>query len=366
MIRKKNKFCIGGFAGRFDDSTAVFYRYLSLKKNIKVVWISRTKVDANILRAQGINAYYRYGLVGLYHLLSAKFYVYGCYISDLCVWTSGGTIKLNLWHGTPLKQIEFGINSGKLCKIYKAGWSFDKIKRIVTSPDFLISPNYTSTISRFYKLVFEESFKMNDGVLIYGTPKFDQLLHQAYKVKQRKKTLKILYAPTWRSGNPFFIDDCIQELSKIDELCQVENLEFNIRLHPASKTKIDFSQFKSIKLEERTLNSIESVVSSDILITDYSSICFDGILTCVPIIYYAFDLERYESEDRKFIIDYKKFATGTGTFIRSESELISAIETSLSISKHMLEDIKVATFPEVDLWSGRSCELIFNKIYNQI
>nr|WP_269778067.1 CDP-glycerol glycerophosphotransferase family protein [Vibrio vulnificus] len=363
-IRKRNKFCVGGFAGRFDDSTAVFYRFLSTKNNIEVVWISRTKIEADILKNQGVDAYYRYSLVGLYHLLSAKFYVYGCYISDLCVWTSGRAIKVNLWHGTPLKEIEFGITSGKLSKIYNKGWSFEKIKRVVTSPDFLITPNYTSTISRFYKLVFEKSFKMNDGVLICGTPKFDQLLYQFNKEKQRKNTIKILYAPTWRSGNPYFIDHCIQQLSKLDEFCQNLKLELNLRLHPASKTRIDFSRFTSIKLEKQSLTSIDSVVSSDIIITDYSSICFDGILTCVPVIYFAFDLNEYELEDRKFIIDYKKFANDTGTFIQFESELISAIEASLNLSKHDLEQIKLRTFPEFNLWSERSCELIFNEIYS--
>ena len=47
----------------------------------------------------------------------------------------------------------------------------------------------------------------------------------------------------------------------------------------------------------------ELIIASDILITDYSSIMFDFVLTDKPVFLYTFDLDAYK-EDRNFCVDF--------------------------------------------------------------
>jgi CDP-glycerol glycerophosphotransferase len=49
---------------------------------------------------------------------------------------------------------------------------------------------------------------------------------------------------------------------------------------------------------------------SDSLITDYSSIYFDFLLTKKPIIFFPYDYEEYLVESRELYFDYEKYTPG--------------------------------------------------------
>jgi CDP-glycerol glycerophosphotransferase len=67
----------------------------------------------------------------------------------------------------------------------------------------------------------------------------------------------------------------------------------------------------------------EVLIHSDILITDYSSVCFDFALTGRPIIYYPYDFGDYLQYSRKFYIDY--FTEMPGPFAKNARELLDLI-----------------------------------------
>lgn len=69
--------------------------------------------------------------------------------------------------------------------------------------------------------------------------------------------------------------------------------------------------------------------STDVLITDYSSIYYDYILLHnKEVIFYTFDINEYLSECRDFVIDFKTVTPGI--HIKNFGELYKIIEENIS------------------------------------
>ena len=99
------------FGNRFADNPKYFYLYCNQfhkdRKNggIRAVWITKQKEIVKLLRKNGYEVYYRYSLKGIWCCLRGKVYIFDNYSKDISFWLSGGAVKINLWHGIPLKKI---------------------------------------------------------------------------------------------------------------------------------------------------------------------------------------------------------------------------------------------------------------------
>jgi len=62
------------------------------------------------------------------------------------------------------------------------------------------------------------------------------------------------------------------------------------------------SNIKNIK--NNNIETQELLLIADILITDYSSIYIDFLLTNKPIVFYAYDIKNYLSKDRELYFNY--------------------------------------------------------------
>lgn len=68
----------------------------------------------------------------------------------------------------------------------------------------------------------------------------------------------------------------------------------------------------------------ELCLASDVLITDYSSICFDFANTRKPMVFYCPDMEEYATQKRGFYFDpQEKFP---GPFVVTAEEVSSSID----------------------------------------
>jgi CDP-glycerol glycerophosphotransferase len=61
----------------------------------------------------------------------------------------------------------------------------------------------------------------------------------------------------------------------------------------------------------------------DVLVTDYSSVMFDFALTGKPMVFYAYDLDRFRDEIRGFYFDLVPQAPGP--VVRTEEDLVEAL-----------------------------------------
>ena len=164
----------------------------------------------------------------------------------------------------------------------------------------------------------------------HDTKKLRDSFNKKYNLNSNKKI--ILYAPTFRENKEF---NNVFNYLDIDEFNKKLSDEYILvlRLHPKIKKfyssditgngdYIDCSDYK---------NEQELLLISDILITDYSSIMIEFGLLKKPVIFFAYDLDNYLSNERGFYLDYKKDLPGPIVF--STDELISAIVNGVDTSK---------------------------------
>lgn len=170
-----------------------------------------------------------------------------------------------------------------------------------------------------------------EKVLPLGSPRADRYIEKsrgtdvrALREKLFGKTDKkiVLYAPTFRDDpdenrallGHFDFDRFGRELG--DEYMLV------LRLHP---------QFHDVPVPDGVTNMTDYpdagdlIAASDLLITDYSSLCLDFTLVGKPSVFYAFDLQSYAA-GRSFYFDYK--TNVPGAVAQTFDELIAAVRNA--------------------------------------
>ncbi|MDP0202205.1 CDP-glycerol glycerophosphotransferase family protein [Glaesserella parasuis] len=324
--RKKCIWVFGSF-GIFNDNSRYLYEYVikANKHNIKAIWISNNK--QSIIEASKYGkAYHALSINGLYYTLIAKVYIFSCYVSDINYFTSRGAIKVNLWHGIPLKKIEFDINTPPLNKVFKDASFISKVLRpqIYQRNDFLISP--TKYIADYS---LKSAFRINDdNIILAQYPRVSYLKSLMLEMKNKDKLeysifqKVFLYTPTWRDNSYDFIKKSEINFELLDNLMKENNSIFLVKLHSATKLSVDFSKYNNIRLTDNKQDPMKLLAIADCLITDYSSIYLDYLIVDRPIIFFSFDLDEY-LQGREMYFDYDSVLAGNR--VNSFSELFREI-----------------------------------------
>ena len=234
-----------------------------------------------------------------------------------------GTYLIQLWHACGAFKT-FGCS-----RMGRPGGQTQQSKNHRNYDYALVS---SQNIAKFYAEGFGIS---EDKVAATGIPRTDVFFDKAYKEKvtrefyekypQLKDKKIVLFAPTFRgngkhSGYYPFV---------------------NNRSHICKKYK-DYIIDLSANSE---LNDLLFV--TDVLITDYSSVVFEASLLDIPMLMYAYDLERYISS-RGFYYEYEYMAPGK--IVRTYSDLVTAIEQQ-DFENDKLQEFKKRFFDDLD---GRS------------
>lgn len=178
--------------------------------------------------------------------------------------------------------------------------------------------------------IYAEAFGVDESkILPLGTPRIDSLLEKKDTGKLRAKFDKkhpecrgkklILYAPTFRD-DPETDKNIVKNIDM-----EAFNRELGgeycllIKLHP----QIHSGEPVKGTVDVTAGDINELTLISDLLITDYSSVCMDFALLSKPCIFFAFDLEEYEKE-RSFYFDYENYVPGT--VARNFNAVIEAIK----------------------------------------
>lgn len=324
--RSRKVWVFGSFRGAFNQNAKYLFVYVSEQiPEICAVWISYKNSVVREIRSKGLKAYSLFSIPGLYYALRGKYYFFNDYSSDICYFTSGGTVKVNLWHGVGLKKIEFSIENGPLAdryvhKVFRERYFY---------PFVYQQPDYFLSSTDFQSVKFAQAFRIPiEKCLNLGYPRNDVLL---WEEEQRKKFIgkyeplvtkelidrihkykKVyLYMPTWRDSQKELFSTHL-DVKKLDSFMQETNSLFLFKPHPIMKIEPGiFGKSFHLMLLDSHVDIYTLLPYTQVLITDYSSILYDYLLMeNKDAILYLYDYDTYIRE-RDFNYPFLENVAGT-------------------------------------------------------
>ncbi len=200
---------------------------------------------------------------------------------------------------------------------------------------------------------YAEAFGCDEKIIkAFGTPRTDVYFNKPFVSSQRNELLKrfpeignrkiILYAPTFRGDSPEKAYNDKPLDYKFLKSVLGKDYALVLKLHPFTAEKFKLSdeeirEYGDFVFDGSSSLSIETALcAADCLIADYSSLIFEYALLNKPMIFYAYDLEKYD-RDRSFYFDYSSFVPGR---IVTTNEEIAASILSGSCQQEKLEAFK--------------------------
>lgn len=231
--------------------------------------------------------------------------------------------------------------------------------------------NYTKAIvsSESIRSHYAEAFGISEtSVIPTGVPRTDiffddnykektmNLLYEKYPMLKDKKV--IMFAPTFRGNGQ---KSAYYEFDKfeIEKLREKFGDEYKVivKLHPFIKTPFiipdSCKEFVIDLSEEREINDLLFI--TDILITDYSSVCFEYSLLNKPMIFFAYDLDEYIAS-RDFYYPYESFVPGP--IVKNTDAMIKVIEEE-NFELEKLDKFRNTFFDQFD---GKSTERVVDQL----
>ncbi|WP_368506048.1 CDP-glycerol glycerophosphotransferase family protein [Alkalihalophilus sp. As8PL] len=324
---KKKLIMFESFSGKqYSCNPRAIYEYLAENKDqdYDLVWSVNKKIMGQFVE-EGIPVVERLSPKWFMMMARAEFWVTN---SRMPNWVPKPkhTVYLQTWHGTPLKRLVADME-----EVHMPGTTRETyIKNFHNESshwDYLISPNrYSSDIFKrafhFQKEMIESGYPRNDYLLKYDNREHIQSLKKKLQLPLDKKI--VLYAPTWR-------DDEYQQVGKYKfqlalDLEKMKNelgsdCILLLRLHSFIADKVDLTGYEGFVYDfSNYLDINELYIISDLLITDYSSVFFDYANLKRPIIFYTYDMDKYQNKIRGFYFDMEQQAPGP--IVRTTDEVI--------------------------------------------
>ncbi|HAQ17677.1 MAG TPA: hypothetical protein DCR40_00400 [Prolixibacteraceae bacterium] len=346
----------------FSDNAKIMYDYVKYRTTKTIFWICFDK-STNIFLNNNlqIKSYYLFSIQGFSKYLRTKY----IFTSSSSLWQikAHSQKQYELWHGMPLKTV--------LCM----GEEHAKPHRYASTVTKRFA---TSTLT---KAILSACFDFNAmKIEVTGQPRTDALFSKKQNLKIIYEDILcfkkiILYMPTYRQGyldknegrtldlnifglESFNYDSFIQFLEK-------NNILFLWKLHPFEESfflnkytpQNNFRNLSHRLLINNGLDINEVLGEIDILVTDYSSIYIDFLLTDKKMIFLPIDLEIYK-EKRGFILEPYEYWT-PGPKVHSQLGL----ENEIISSKDEYSEQRVTIRNLLHQFNdGNSCERIWSSI----
>lgn len=304
IIHKKDIILFNSYPAYSDNSLAL-YKYIfdcrkDLTQKYKLLWGQESEDEIpSYLDKYKIKAVDKKSVKGIITFLSAK-YVFSThgYFPDLK--SGNGQIQVNLWHGCGYKRMP------------EKDLHYLGDKLIVTSD--------------LYVKLSAKDFNMNKkDILPLGYPRNDNL-NQKGKLQclvndYHDFSKIIIWLPTYRKSETGHIgidgsekSFCIGNISEDDfsalnDVLVERNYLLVIKPHPMDAQQManmrslsNINVFTNNDLKSKGVDLYDILPDTDALISDYSSVVIDYVLTRKPIIMALSDMKEY-SDNRGFVFD---------------------------------------------------------------
>jgi CDP-glycerol glycerophosphotransferase (TagB/SpsB family) len=268
------------------------------------------------------------------------------------------------------KQIYISLN------YFATSFKLDKPKKSYKWPiEYVVSTSLLSS-----QIISNFSLVPLDNFLTLGFPRNDNILNPRYSREQIIKMLNvsfkieniILHTPTHRIGhnistkkNVIYYKDYREELNSI---LNEHNALLIIVSHPSEQLSLVEGKNDRIALYKPNFQYTlyDLIPHADALITDYTTVYYDFLLTNKPVIFNFYDKEIYEKE-RGFAFDPIENICA-GIIVKNKKDLFSAIQQTLIGFDEYKQHRKFVTSLIHKYVDGNSSERISNfckTVFNQ-
>ncbi len=120
--------------------------------------------------------------------------------------------------------------------------------------------------------------------------------------------------PTFRDSNNDFLMNAGLDAGQLESICEKLDAVFVIKMHinsPPSDFEKEIASSSRIIILRSRIDVYPLMAFADLLVTDYSSVMFEFILTRKPVVLFAFDAKSYTTTCRDFYIPFDEIAIGT-------------------------------------------------------
>ncbi|MFH1727512.1 MAG: CDP-glycerol glycerophosphotransferase family protein [Pseudomonadota bacterium] len=320
------------WGGKFSDNIKYLFLYLNELKenNIRYYYLTENKITFNDLKKQELPVLYYPSIKSILYLFRTGHVVVDstCWISKLKYFILLNSKKIQLWHGIALKKVGRSNIKNKnkydedtRSTTFKIANNYKMHKYNQTYPNYDI---FLSTSEFITKNVFEPSF-IYKNLIECGYPRNDVFFHDNkhyllgcdiecinWVIKCKKDGFKtILYSPTYRDTGGNSIEQNVLNIEKFDDFLKKNKFKLIIKFHPNESFDLkSLENTSNIYIYESKKDLNPLLPKIDLLLTDYSSIYFDFLYAKRPIVFFPYDLNKYQAKDREFYFDYNEITPG--------------------------------------------------------
>lgn len=335
----------------------ILYIYKEIKKQglpLEIIIPLNKGVKINIKEDKDTKIVRTKGAKHVFYLATSKYWITNNHYYHF-LRKRKDTVMINTWHALGAFK-KFGIDSAKNQN------EVERFRKDSRNIDYLLvsSPEVRTIYSKALNVSEEKIMDM-------GIPRTDPLFNGEYVHMEREAFINenkflndkkvILYAPTFRDDEKEYFNMQLN-LRMLKEYFKDEYVVL-LKLHPIIRHPYEIEEDLQDFVYDFSKENINNLlIASDILITDYSSVIFEYSILRKPIIFYAYDYDKYKNELRNFYFEYEKFIPSKMS--KTTEEVIEEIK-KVQQGEYNIDAIESFSKRFCEYTDGKSSERFVNR-----
>jgi CDP-glycerol glycerophosphotransferase len=382
--RRRDLWVFGSGPGIGEGALALYRLVRREQPKLSLLWLARDDHDLDAAARLGVPAVLKSSRRGFWASLRARVVVVTHGFGDANRYGLTGAFVVQLWHGIPLKLIHLDSPATLRTRLLPDSTLVRRLlalmyRRAARAIDVL--PAASEVSAERLRTAFDLP---HERVVVTGDPRDDVMVlgSDAQRTASARALLferlgapettqrVLLYAPTWRDGEPDPGIPGADEWRGIVRLLEETDSLLVVRPHPhgVGDYAAGFAASERIVLlSPGACADVTPVLPAvDVLITDYSSIAFDFALTGRPIVFLAPDVESYTAS-RGLYAPYESFSGGTE--VRDWThviERVGAVIRDPAARKRAAEHTEALAAAHHTFRDGKNTDRVYSQIHSRL
>lgn len=365
---KKKRVLFESFLGRnVSGNPKYIYNYFveqGLDKKYELIWILNNTEDEVIGKAKKVK---RKTLKYYYYMATAGQWVFNARQADEII-KRPEVSYLQTWHGTPYKTLGNDMFNASMPGVRDANDYKEKFYRNSRRWDYLIAQNdYSAEIFKrafsFDKMMLPYGYPANDVLYKGNNEKYINELKDKFNLPKDKKV--VMYAPTWREDNFYRKGHYKMTMElELDKMMKTLGDEYILilRMHYLIANTINVSDYAGFVYDlSQGCDIQELYLVSDVMITDYSSTMFDYANLRRPMVFFAYDLDKYTNDLRGAYFSLPEVAPGP--VVKTTEAVIESLENISKIKEEYREKEEAFYNKFCHLDDGNAAKRVYETVF---